>query len=296
MKIKIPTETVLHSGTTIKTLLEDIKSNRKGNLKRFLNNTNNWQAFITDNERFSVEFNTSNNYICSTTDYSSVRKSLINLYNDSGKYQECKFIPDIRKLYKNIRCPFCGQGVCSTLDHYFDKDTFCELSLNVWNLVPSCGDCNFKKLTSKIDSPTERFLHPFFDEHFTNGLEMRLYFVSVELFNNPHIFILTLTSHPDLDANIKSIVNWHIRKMEIESRNGLIIREEFSYWVNKVRKRIARLNSKQLVFDFLQEEYDDENEFSWRGVVLHSIITDQNNFDAVYLVITDPQFSTTPSI
>lgn len=291
MKIKNPTETILLNGTTIRTLLEGIKNNRRGHLRAFLEDANNWQAFVADNERLSVDFESSNNYIASATDYSSIRQSLINLYNDSRKYDECKFIPEIRTLYKSLRCPFCGQGVCSTLDHYFDKDAFCELSLNVWNLVPSCGDCNFKKLNNKIDSPTERFLHPFFDEHFANGSEMSLYFVHVELFNSIHMFTTTLTPHPSLDHNIKSVVNWHLRSMEIESRNGVIIREELSYWINKVRKRSARLNSEQLVFDFLREEYEDEIEFSWRGVVLNSIISNQNNFNTVYLIITNPHFT-----
>lgn len=296
MKIKNPIETVLNNGTTVRTLLEAIKSNRKGRLRAFLEDAGNWRAFVADNERLSVEFESSNNYIASTTDYSSIRQSLINLYNESRKYDECKFISKIRKLYKSLRCPFCGQGVCSTLDHYFDKDAFCELSLNVWNLVPSCGDCNFKKLNNKIASPTERFLHPFFDEQFANGSEMSLYFVHVESFNLNHIFTTSLTAHPNLDDNIKSIVSWHLRSMEIESRNGVIIREELSYWINKVRKRSAQLNSKQLVLDFLQEEYEDEIHFSWRGVVLNSITSNQNNFNTVYLIISNPQFTTNNTI
>ncbi|AFI89916.1 HNH endonuclease [Pectobacterium parmentieri] len=296
MRIKSPTETILCNGTTIRTLLDKIKSNRRGRLKRFFNDANKWQAFVADNERLSVEFRASNSYTVSSLDYSSVKDSLINLYKGSYNFEECRYISDIRNIYRSVRCPYCGQGVCSSLDHYFDKDAFCELSLNVWNLVPSCGDCNFKKLNSKINSPTERFLHPFFDEHFIDGSAMRLYFVHVELFDTPHMFTTTLTPHPDLDDNIKSIVNWHLRNMEIESRNGLIIREELTYWVNKVRNRIARLNSEQLVFDFLQEEYVDEVEFSWRGVVLNSMISNQSNFNTVYLIISNPQFSTNPTV
>jgi len=296
MKIKLPTETVLHHGTTIRTLLESIKSKRRGRLRKFFNDANNWQAFISDNERLSVEFNASNNYTVSALDYSAVKKSILNLYKGSNTLAECRYISKIRTLYKNVRCPYCGQGVCSSLDHYFDKDAFCELSLNVWNLVPSCGDCNFKKLNKKIHSSTERFLHPFFDEHFSEGLAMSLYFVRVELFYFPHIFTTTLTSHPDLDSNTQSIVNWHIRNMGVESRNGLIIREDLTYWVKKVRNRIDRLNSEQLVFEYLQEEYRDEVEFSWRGVVLNSIISNQNNFNTVYRIVLNPEFSTDPTV
>jgi 5-methylcytosine-specific restriction endonuclease McrA len=294
MKIKTPAETILLNGTTIKTLLEKVKGNRRGNLRAFLNNANNWRKFILDNERLSLEFEATNNYSVSTINYSTVRESLINLYNSSKNYQECSYISDMRDLYKNIKCPYCGQGVCSTLDHYFDKDAFCELSLNVWNLVPSCGDCNFKKLNKRIDSPTERFLHPFFDEHFKNGSEMELYFVRLELFSNTYFYVLNLQAHPSIDDNTKSIVNWHINKMDIASRNGLIIREEFKYWINKVRRRINRLTDEQLVLLFLQEELEDENKFSWRGVVLNSIISDRENFQRAYTIIIDRNFLTSP--
>ncbi|EOX3824856.1 hypothetical protein [Enterobacter roggenkampii] len=295
MKIKPPTEVILLNGLTIRNLLESVKNNRRGRLKSFLNDANNWQEFISDNERLISEFEQSHDYSASVTNYSIIKKPLINLYNSSKKYVECKYIAVMRDSYKNIKCPYCGQGVCSTLDHYFDKDTFCELSLNVWNLVPSCGDCNFKKLNKRINSSTERFLHPFFDEHFKNGLEMELYFVKIELFSNSNAYILNLQAHPDLDENIKSVVNWHVRKMEMGIRNGLIIREDFSYWVNKVRKRITRLNNEHSVLSFLREEYEDENKFSWRGVVLNSIISNNENFMATYSIITDLNYLTSPA-
>ncbi|MDU7350587.1 MAG: HNH endonuclease signature motif containing protein [Citrobacter freundii] len=295
MKIKNPNETILLNGITIRGLLENIKHNRKGRLRTFLNDTNNWLTFISDNERLSLDFERTNNYTASTLNYSSIKEPLINLYNSSKKYLECKYISDIRELYRNLKCPYCGQGVCSTLDHYFDKDAFCELSLNVWNLVPSCGDCNFKKLNNKIDSPTERFLHPFFDDEFKNGSEMNLYFVKIELFTNPYIYILDLQPHPNLNANTKSVVSWHIKKMETKSRNGLIIRSDFAYWINKVKKKTNHLSDEQSILEYLREEYESEIDFSWRGVVLNSIISDNENFLAAYKIITNPQFSPPPS-
>lgn len=295
MKIKSPNETVLLNGTTIRTLLESVKENRRGRLRNFFNDANNWRAFVADNERLSIEFKATNDYCASTVNYASVKESLINLYKGSSSFSECKYISDIRKSYRSVRCPYCGQGVCSSLDHYFDKDAFCELSLNVWNLVPSCGDCNFTKLNSKINSPTKRFLHPFFDEYFVDGSAIQLYFIHIELFRNPHIPVLTLIPHPNLDNDTKSVVKWHIEKMEIESRNGLIIRADFAYWVKKVRKKAAKLNTHQLILEFLQDEYEDEIEFSWRAAVLYSIISNYDNFQTFYSLTMDHQFSLNPS-
>jgi hypothetical protein len=38
------------------------------------------------------------------------------------------------------RCPFCGIGQASTLDHYLPKAKFPQLSVTPLNLVPSCKD------------------------------------------------------------------------------------------------------------------------------------------------------------
>jgi len=291
MRIKRPDETVLVGDTTMSTLLETVRANRQRGLKRFLYDEGNWTVFLSDNERLSADFERENNYAPSHLDYSTIRNALINLYDSSSKYDECKFIVDARERYKNIICPYCGQGVCSTLDHYFDKDSFSELSLNVWNLIPSCGDCNFKKLNKKIDSPSERFFHPFFDDFFRAGEEMKLYYVEIEIFPADLLFLLNLKAHPQLDFNTISIVNWHIKSMDTASRNGVIIRNEFRYWANKIRTQVARLSSEELINDYLKAEKSYEIDFSWRGVVINSILASNLNFTRFCTIVNDQNYS-----
>lgn len=61
------------------------------------------------------------------------------------------------------RCPMCGFGEISTLDHYLPRAEFPEFAILALNLVPACGRCNQLKGTHVGLEPGLQFLHPFFD-------------------------------------------------------------------------------------------------------------------------------------
>tara|TARA_R110000772_G_scaffold202665_5_gene312972 strand:+ start:40 stop:900 length:861 start_codon:yes stop_codon:yes gene_type:complete len=61
------------------------------------------------------------------------------------------------------RCPFCGMGHASTLDHYLPKTKYPQLSVVPVNLVPSCKDCNTGKSTSVSSTAGGQSLHPYYD-------------------------------------------------------------------------------------------------------------------------------------
>jgi hypothetical protein len=63
------------------------------------------------------------------------------------------------------RCPFCGIGESSTIDHYLPKEQYPEFSVFPRNLVPSCSVCNTLKLGRILDEATNArmFLHPCYD-------------------------------------------------------------------------------------------------------------------------------------
>jgi hypothetical protein len=63
------------------------------------------------------------------------------------------------------RCPFCGIGETSTLDHYLPKETYAEFSIFPQNLLPSCSPCNTRKNDLVINEETDvrLFLHPCYD-------------------------------------------------------------------------------------------------------------------------------------
>jgi hypothetical protein len=58
-------------------------------------------------------------------------------------------------------CCYCQYGQATTLDHFVAKDYVPALSIDPWNLVPSCPRCNHKVLAYSSDLPGEQFFHPY---------------------------------------------------------------------------------------------------------------------------------------
>lgn len=72
---------------------------------------------------------------------------------------------ELLKRISVARCPFCGIGETSTLDHYLPKEQYPEYSVFPSNLVPSCAVCNTLKRDLILDEKTNvrMFLHPCYD-------------------------------------------------------------------------------------------------------------------------------------
>lgn len=65
------------------------------------------------------------------------------------------------------KCPFCGLGQASTLDHYLPKSKHPLIAVLPINLIPACKDCNTDKSTTIAVTEGEQCLHPYFDhQHF----------------------------------------------------------------------------------------------------------------------------------
>lgn len=284
MKIESPEDNVLIGGKTISDLLEELKLHRKGNFNEFFNTPERWRSFINDNNRLKNSFENKEVYVASNISYKTIKNTLIGLYQKGRKASGCEFISDLREAHLYKTCPYCGQGVCTTLDHYYDKDNYSELSLNVWNLVPSCGDCNFKKLNDKIRSATERYLHPYFDHFFSSGDSYDMYFIRIELINDLCDYTLSIKGNDRLSVDVQNLVNWHIREMGTQVRNGKIIRSNFEYYIKRVRSSV-NIKSKMEVREVLKDESSYELDFTWRGVVVKSLICDSVNFDNFFKIL-----------
>ncbi|MEU9158626.1 HNH endonuclease signature motif containing protein [Streptomyces sp. NPDC048417] len=77
---------------------------------------------------------------------------------------------DGRAIYNRIktapldeRCPLCGHGVVSTLDHFLPKRMFPALCVDPLNLVPACRDCNHAKGEGLPSGAETTPLHPYLD-------------------------------------------------------------------------------------------------------------------------------------
>lgn len=60
------------------------------------------------------------------------------------------------------KCPFCGFGHASTLDHFLSKSRYPAFSVLPINLIPSCTDCN-KGKTASVITQKNQIPHPYFE-------------------------------------------------------------------------------------------------------------------------------------
>jgi 5-methylcytosine-specific restriction endonuclease McrA len=135
--------------------------------------------------------NVTNNIVCAATDYKQKAKAQLlysipqnNCRNDEialGEVtkEELKDVYSLqmvgrakpaRAIYDSLlsqsplgKCPFCGFGQASTLDHYLPKAKYPQFSVLPFNLVPSCKDCNTGKSTAIATTAEGQSLHPYFD-------------------------------------------------------------------------------------------------------------------------------------
>lgn len=63
----------------------------------------------------------------------------------------------------NGKCPICGIGQVSNLDHYLAKSVFPIYSVTPYNLLPICRDCNTNKKETIATNKNELPLHPYYD-------------------------------------------------------------------------------------------------------------------------------------
>jgi hypothetical protein len=61
------------------------------------------------------------------------------------------------------KCPYCGYGRATTLDHFLNKSHYPWLSIVPANLVPACKDCNHGKGKIRAESANDQTIHPYFE-------------------------------------------------------------------------------------------------------------------------------------
>lgn len=124
--------------------------------------------------------------------YEDIQDNLKKLYSQQMVPKEKlsrKYYNKLLSLAPLNRCPYCGIGQVSTLDHYLPKTKFPIFSVLPYNLVASCKDCNTGKLASYATTENTQTLHPYYDD-FTS--EQWLYArvlqpLKIEFYVNPPI-------------------------------------------------------------------------------------------------------------
>jgi len=100
-------------------------------------------------------------------------KKYENFTSKKGEYDAY----DLAKSLNVNTCPYCNINSIYTVieekteaeivrpefDHFFDKATYPILSLSIYNLIPSCHQCN-SNLKGKTSFNLDEYIHPYVDD------------------------------------------------------------------------------------------------------------------------------------
>lgn len=186
-------------------------------------------------------------YIASEPTGRQERTSLKRVYKD----RMVKETSPGRRIYEAIKgatnkCPLCGEGVVTTLDHHLPSSAYPLLSVVPVNLVPACRDCNIGKGETCPTNATEQTLHPYFDDFSHHPwLTARVRRpqgrqpMSMEFFVTPHAnWDETLTGRLrthlrvfDLDYRYRQLVASHIAATNHDLKTTPI--RDVSHWLSR---------------------------------------------------------------
>jgi hypothetical protein len=113
------------------------------------------------------------------------------------------------------KCPFCGFGQASTLDHYLPKAKYPQFSVLPFNLVPSCKDCNTGKSTAIATTAEGQCLHPYFDHQ--NFIKDQWLYAKVRE-TEPATIYFFVKAPEQWDNISKAKVQAHFSNFKLDSR------------------------------------------------------------------------------
>lgn len=190
-----------------------------------------------------------------------------------------KFVPKMeenRKYYNQIillapnnKCPYCGQNIVKTLDHFLPKSKYVTYTVTPYNLVPSCSDCNKHKLTSTFNDYTEQPLHPYYD-NFDDEIWLK-----AKLIESEPISFQFYAEPPNTwnDIKKKRIVN-NFNNLELNETYKIHAAELYYTCFNRIKK-LYKIGGKSLAIERLEEYIEDEltlRNNSWKSAMYRAII------------------------
>lgn len=98
---------------------------------------------------------------------SVTKEELKNLYIDqmsNTRGAARSFYNAIRNAPINGKCPLCGVGAVTKLDHHLPKTKYPDIAVCPFNLVPACDHCNDTKKARYPKAAGEQTIHPYYDD------------------------------------------------------------------------------------------------------------------------------------
>jgi 5-methylcytosine-specific restriction endonuclease McrA len=189
------------------------------------------------------------------------------------------------------RCPFCGIGESTTLDHYLPKELKAQFAIFPKNLVPCCSHCNTLKRDKVLDARTgiRSFLHPYFDT-----IPQAL-FVKVNITLRPDAMILryVVVRPADMALPIFERLQSHFRHLRLADRYRLMALEYLRGQHNALNRIYGDANDADRVTQHLIEQAGEfegsRGQNYWLTALYRTLAGDRQFCDGGFAVLNNIQ-------
>ncbi|HHP4842497.1 TPA: HNH endonuclease [Acinetobacter baumannii] len=188
---------------------------------------------------------------------------------------------DISSTYQ-ATCQYCTVNSVNSLDHFVPKDLFPEFSVHPSNLIPSCTECNSKKLVRWINNNQHIFLNLYIDL----------------LPQNQYLFVeLNVISLNNIDINFKvdnvnnipiplySIINSHYTELDLfqrfKDKSSDVVIELTNSIQASLNNGISLSNIQQTILDTcsLDKKHKGHNYYQ---IILKEALIQSNNYTSLF--------------
>lgn len=191
-----------------------------------------------------------------------------------------KYYNKIKSIPKFGRCPFCGVGIVTTLDHYLPKTEYPTYAVTPFNLVASCADCNKKKSTIVSTKREEEFMHPYYDD-----FDDEIWLKTKIIFTDDVIFNFYVEKPADWNQEKYERAKNHFERLGLNSLYASHCAEAFAEYEFSVR-RILMAGGVKLVAEDLKDRVKEKRSITknnWKAALYEGIL-DCEDFFEKYLV------------
>ncbi|RHA81562.1 hypothetical protein DW918_02485 [Eubacterium ventriosum] len=187
-----------------------------------------------------------------------------------------KYYDKIKSIPKYSKCPFCGVGTVSTLDHYLPKTKYPTYAVTPVNLIACCADCNKKKKSEISETRNNEFIHPYYDD-FNDEVWLKVKIV----FDEEIIFSFYVEKPNTWEQEKYERAKNHLKKLQLNKLYVAHCGEEFSEY-GYTAKGLYKRGGEELVREDLIcriEERRRVTKNNWRAALYEGLLESQDFFD-----------------
>lgn len=185
-------------------------------------------------------------------------------YENLGKGKYLEYIRE--ELIAPVdKCPYCGMGEATTLDHFLPKSVYKELATCRLNLVPLCWKCNLEKK----DKDFNGFIHSYYQDFPLGVIFFKCF---VEISKEGALIIDFYVDGQHIEQILKKKLDNQIKAIELNERlrkecisyitSNFSIDDSFNddslrfFLADKIHKAKISLGANHWQTAFLQGLYD----------------------------------------